>query len=215
MNSIDLRQSDWTKIIIAFFSFLSFLIGILAFNDQNFLVSLCGIGFGMLGPVYFILQFFFNRGNSGVVFDLQGFEVHTADGKKYRYQYSDLEFIAIQEMMMPGVVNAVGTLSKIGTLVYAPANLFLLPEVYENEFLCIAFKFRPGIQIPITGSFDTYLYAREKLGYWGDDYKLDLYYALYNNVDFNKRKKLFEFLQTRVGIPIMIYPPLQWRSDQK
>lgn len=84
----------------------------------------------------------------------------------------------------------------------------LLPKVYENEFFCLEFKFKPRVQLPLTGAFDTHMYVRDKLVYWSDENKLDLYFALYNNVNFNKRKKMFEFLQNKLGLQIVIYPPL-------
>lgn len=72
---------------MAIFSLLFIFVGILGLLDSDFFIALCEIGFGGVGLLYFIIQFFFTIDNSGIILDLQGFEVHTAEGRKYRYQF--------------------------------------------------------------------------------------------------------------------------------
>ncbi len=210
MNSIDLRQSIFMYFLLLLGSIFFTALGFLFFNTNSldtilmliFIILFFGLGSGGLS-IYFL---FFKSGKSGAVFFPDNFFIELSNGQKYNYQYSDIEYIGIQEMTMPGYVNTFTWTAQIGNALVSPISILANPELFQAGLYAYAIKFKHGINIPLTVNSDTYMYSHQRLNLWQDINKAVFYLS---NLGYSpkKAKNLYYFL-TGIGLSIILLPPL-------
>lgn len=193
-------------LFLLFFGILLPVSWLMISSDSIFWGLISGV-FALLGVIIFTLKLL--AGTSGMEFFPDHFVVSLSNKRTYSYNYSDLAYIGVQELKMPGAAQTANNVMTAATVVTAPLNVLLTPEVYQREFMALAFGFNPSVEGPRTSKLDTFIFSKDRMFAYSDENKADLYLFLYINIKMERRKELFEYLINIAHLDLKVLPALE------